>query len=347
MNIFNFSKLKLPIIQAPMAGGFNTPELASVVANSGGVGSFGFSFTSPEKIDEILNTTKKLTSGFINANFFVFKPVKLPEKRVQEQAIEAIQSLSFNQKYEINIPKEPYYFDLETQIEATLKNLPSIITFHLGIPSTNIIKKTQSLGIKVGITATNITEAKSIENVGADFIVAQGIEAGGHRGIFNQENIDEEIKLDHLLIQILENVSIPVVAAGGIMEGKHIKRVTNIGAKAAQLGTAFLTCTEAGTSKIHKHYLLNEQRRKTKITKAFSGRMARGINNKFIEEMSGKKIFPFPIQNSVTTPLRKVSQNKNNGEFINLWAGTNFNKVRDLSATELLKKLAEEFKAAI
>ena len=347
MNIFNFSKLKLPIIQAPMAGGFNTPELASVVANSGGVGSFGFSFTSPEKIDEILNITNKLTSGFINANFFVFKPVKLPEKKNQEEAILAIKNLSLDEKYEINVPEEPFYYDLESQIEATLKNLPSIITFHLGIPSINIIKKTQSLGIKVGITATNITEAKSIENVGADFIVAQGIEAGGHRGIFNQEDIDEKIKLDNLLIKILENVSLPVVAAGGIMEGKHIKRVTNIGAKAAQLGTAFLTCTEAGTSKIHKHYLLNEQKRKTKITKAFSGRMARGINNKFIEEMSGKKIFPFPIQNSVTTALRRVSHNKNNGEFINLWAGKNFNKVRDLSAQELMERLAEEFESNI
>mgnify|MGYP001186975291 CR=1 FL=1 len=345
MKIFKFSKLKLPIIQAPMAGGFNTPELASVVANSGGVGSFGFSFTSPEKIDETLNTTKKLTNGFINANFFVFKPVQLPEKEIQKEAIRAIASLSLNEKYEINVPTEPFYFDLETQIEATLKNLPSIITFHLGIPSIDIIKKSQSLGIKIGITATNINEAKSIERVGADFIVAQGIEAGGHRGIFNQENLDEKIKLDNLINKILENVSLPVVAAGGIMEGKHIKRVLKIGAKAAQLGTAFLTCDEAGTSKIHKYYLLNEQKRKTKITKAFSGRMARGINNKFIEEMTGKKIFPFPIQNTVTMPLRKVSQNNNNGEFINLWAGMNFNKVRDLPAKVLMKKLAEEFKA--
>ena len=347
MEIFDFSKLKLPIIQAPMAGGFNTPELASVVANSGGVGSFGFSFTSPAKIDEILKTTKKLTSGFLNANFFVFKPVKLPEKKVQEEAIQAIESLSLNQKYEINIPKEPFYYDLEAQIEATLENLPSIITFHLGIPSIEIIKKIQSLGIKVGITATNITEAKSIKKVGADFIVAQGIEAGGHRGIFDQENIDKKLKLDNLLIKILENVTIPIVAAGGIMEGKHIKRVINIGAKAAQLGTAFLTCTEAGTSKIHKYYLLNEQKRKTKITKAFSGRMARGINNKFIEEMSGKKIFPFPIQNSVTTSLRKVSQHYGNGEFINLWAGINFNQVRNLSAKKLMKELSEELKIDI
>ncbi len=345
MNIFNFSNLQLPIIQAPMAGGFNTPELASAVANSGGVGSFGFSFTSPEKIDEILYTTKKLTSGFLNANFFVFKPVKLPDKEVQEEAIKAIENLSLTEKYDINIPNEPFYYDLESQIEATLKNLPSIITFHLGIPSIDIIKKIQSFGIKVGITATNITEAKNIENVRADFIVAQGIEAGGHRGIFDQDNIDEKITLDNLLIKILENVSLPVVAAGGIMKGKHIKRVINIGAKAAQLGTAFLTCPEAGTSKIHKHYLLNEQKRKTKITKAFSGRIARGINNKFIEEMSGKKIFPFPIQNTITTPLRKVSKNINNGEFINLWAGINFNQVRDLSAKELMKNLDDELNA--
>ncbi len=347
MNDFSFSKLKLPIIQAPMAGGFNTPELASVVANSGGVGSFGFSFTSPEKIDETLKITKKLTSGFINANFFVFQPVKLPKKKIQKEAIEAIASLSLNEKYEINVPNEPFFYNLESQIEATLKNLPSIITFHLGIPSIDIIKKTQSLGVKVGITATNINEAKSIESIGADFIVAQGIEAGGHRGIFNQENVDEEIKLDNLLIKILENSSLPIVAAGGIMRGEDIKRVINIGAKAAQLGTAFLTCNEAGTSKIHKHYLLKEQKRKTKITKAFSGRMARGINNIFIEEMMGKNIFPFPIQNTITIPLRKASQSKNNGEFINLWAGTNFNKVRDLSAKELMEKLAEEFNADI
>ena len=124
-----------------MAGGFNTPELASIVANSGGVGSFGFSFTSPEKIDEILNTTKKLTSGFINANFFVFKPVKLPDKVVQEEALKAVESLSLNEKYDINIPKEPFYYDLDAQIESTLKNLPSIITVHLGIASINIIKK--------------------------------------------------------------------------------------------------------------------------------------------------------------------------------------------------------------
>jgi len=347
METFSFSKLKLPIIQAPMAGGYNTPELASIVANSGGVGSFGFSFTSPEKIEETLNITKKSTTGFLNANFFVFKPVQLPEKIVQQEAINALSSLSLDEKFEINIPQEPFYYDLDSQIEATLKNLPAIITFHLGVPPLNIIAKIKSLGIKIGITATNINEAKTIQNVEADFIVAQGIEAGGHRGIFNQDDIDEKLSLEDLLIKIIENVSIPVVAAGGIMEGRDIRRVIKMGAQAAQLGTAFLTCNESGTSKLHRHYLLNEQKRKTQTTKAFSGRIARGINNKFIDEMNGKKIFPFPIQNTVTTALRRISQNKNNGEFINLWAGTNFNKVRSISTKELMKSLGEEFKSSI
>ena len=307
MKTFRFSKLKLPIIQAPMVGGRNTPELASIVANSGGVGSFGFSFTSPEKIEETLNITKKSTTGFLNANFFVFKPVQRPEKKVQQEAIKALSSLSLDHKFEINVPEEPFYYDLDTQIEVTLKNLPSIITFHLGVPPPNIIDKIKSLGIKIGITTTNINEAKIIENVEADFIVAQGIEAGGHRGVFNKDDNNKKNTLEKLLIKIIGNVSIPVDAADGIMEGRDIRRVIKMGAQAAQLGTAFLTCNEAGTSKIHRHYLLNEQKRKTQTTKAFSGRIARGINNKFIHEMNGKKIFPFPIQNTVTTALRRFS----------------------------------------
>ena len=342
MKCFNFSELKVPVIQAPMAGGFNTPELASSVANSGGVGSFGFSFTTPEKIDETLKITKQLTNGFINANFFVFKPVELPIKETQHLAIEALRLLPFNESYELTIPGQPFYEDLDNQIEATLENFPSIITFHLGIPSVSIIDKIKTLGIKVGITATSPKEALSIEKAGADFIVAQGIEAGGHRGIFDQNKRDHEIKLENLLQQILKITSLPIVAAGGIMDGKDIKRVIKMGAKAAQLGTAFLTCKEAGTSKIHRHYLLNKQNRKTKLTKAFSGRLARGIDNVFIKEMEGKTILPFPIQNTITGPIRKVSISKNNGEFINLWAGKNFSKVRSISSGQFIKELKIE-----
>ena len=163
MKKFDFSKLEVPVIQAPMAGGFNTPELASSVANFGGVGSFGFSFTSAEKIEETLNITKKLTNGYLNANFFVFNPMKFPNKKDQKNAIESLSSLSFNEKYKLEIPTSPFYFTLEDQIEATLKCLPSIITFHLGVPSNSIIEKIKTYGIKVGITATNLSEALIIE----------------------------------------------------------------------------------------------------------------------------------------------------------------------------------------
>ena len=342
MNRFDFSKLEVPVIQAPMAGGFNTPELASSVANSGGVGSFGFSFTSAEKIEETLNITKKLTNGYLNANFFVFNPIKLPNKRDQKNAIEALSSLSFDEEYELEIPRSPFYFTLEDQIEATLKCLPSIVTFHLGVPSGSIIEKIKNFGIKIGITATNLSEALTIEKIGADFIVLQGIEAGGHRGIFDQNASDQGLSLNSLIRKVSGEVRIPFVAAGGIMNGKDIKRLLRLGANAAQLGTAFLCCNEAGTRPVHKDYLLNEQNRKTKLTRAFSGRVARGIINKYILEMEDKTILPFPAQNTLTTQLRIVSAKKNNGEFINLWAGTNFPKIRALSANKLMAELKKE-----
>lgn len=341
MENFSFSDLKAPIIQAPMAGGFNTPELASSVANSGGIGSFGFSFTSAVKIDETLNSTKKLTNGYINANFFVFNPITLPNQ-IKKKAIESLESLSFNERYELKIPSAPFYFSLRDQIEATLKNLPSIITFHLGIPPISIVDLIKSYGIQIGITATNLREAFLVEKSGADFVVLQGFEAGGHRGIFDETVRDEKLELNNLIKKTSNEIKIPFVAAGGIMNGKDIKRVLNLGAKAAQLGTAFLCCDESGTKPVHKKYLLNEQKRKTKFTRAFSGRPARGIINKFILEMEDKDILPFPAQNSLTTSLRKVSSDKNNGEFINLWAGKNFPQIRPLSATKLMKVLNKE-----
>ena len=344
MKNFNFDNLEVPIIQAPMAGGFNTPELASSVANAGAVGSFGFSFTNAEKIAETLFITKKLTNGFLNANFFVFKPIELPHNTILLKAIEALNKLSFQENYELKIPQEPFYFSLEEQIEASIENSPSIITFHLGLPPISIIKKIKNKGIKVGITSTNLKEALLIEKSGADFTILQGFEAGGHRGIFDQEKYDEEIYLDNLIKIVKDNIKIPYVAAGGIMNGKDIKKVINLGAKAAQLGTAFLCCPEAGTTEIHKQYLLNEHKRKTKLTKAFSGRLARGIVNKYIQEMENKSILPFPAQNTLTTPLRRLSIKKNNGEFINLWAGKNFHKITSLNANDLVMKLKEELK---
>ena len=342
MKIFEFNDLNVPIIQAPMAGGINTPELVSTVANFGGVGSFGFAYTNPEGIEKSLQTAKKLTAGYINANFFVFKDIELPEKETQKKCLEALTSLPFGEQVEFKIPSAPFFISLDDQLGPVWDYRPAIVTFHLGIPNLSIIEKAKSLGIKVGITATNEIEAIEIVRAGADFIVAQGFEAGGHRGVFDVDKHDYQLKLDDLLIKLTKKIALPIVAAGGLMTGADIRRVINLGAKAAQMGTAFLCSTEAGTSTIHREYLLNNQDRVTKITNAFSGRPARGIDNTFIKIMKNGPTLPFPAQNSFTASLRMTSEVKANGEFVSHWAGENFKKIRNLSCSQILQELKRE-----
>ena len=345
MKAFEFSDLKTPIIQAPMAGGVNTPELVSTVANYGGVGSFGFAYTTPENIEKSLFSTKKLTSGHINANFFVFKDIDLPNMKIQQTCLEALTVLPFDEVVEFTLPAAPFFPLLDEQLGPVWESRPSIVTFHLGIPAFSIIEKAKSLGIKVGITATNETEALEIVRSGADFIVAQGIEAGGHRGVFDIGKYDYQLKLDDLLVQLKRTTSLPVVAAGGLMNGADIRRVMALGASAAQMGTAFLCCAEAGTSAIHRKYLLNSHDRGTKITNGFSGRPARGIDNTFIKVMENKPTLPFPAQNSLTANLRKTSEVTSNGEFVSHWAGQNFKKIRSLSCLQVLQELKTELES--
>jgi len=345
MKDFQFNDLTLPIIQAPMAGGVNTPELASAVANFGGIGSFGFAYSAPETIEESLARTKKLTTGHLNANFFVFKDIKLPKNTLQKACVDALTSLPFSEDVAFILPGAPFFPSLNDQLGPIWESRPAIVTFHLGIPDLAIIDKAKSLGIKVGITATSVSEAIDIANAGADFIVAQGIEAGGHRGIFDLDKNDQQLMLDDLLLRLNKITSLPLVAAGGLMRGADIKRVMSLGASAAQLGTAFLCCPEAGTSAIHKQYLLNSDDRDTKITTAFSGRPARGIDNTFIQCMKSSPTLPFPAQNSLTSKLRKTAEIKSNGEFLSHWAGQNFKQIRPLPCLQILQALKAEYES--
>ncbi|NQW69463.1 MAG: nitronate monooxygenase [Betaproteobacteria bacterium] len=345
--MFNFSKLSIPIIQAPMAGGINNPRLASQVSNAGGVGSFGFSYSTPQKISEDLVATRALTNGPINANFFVFSPVELPEQAIQEKAIEVIQSLPIEGEYLVSIPEAPFYPDIEEQLHPVWEHCPEILTFHFGIPPLSVIEKAHSLGIAVGITATSLKEAKVGEKAGADFIVAQGIEAGGHRGMFNPDEEDEKLSAIDLTKLLVGNCSIPIVAAGAIMDGIDIANALKSGAVAAQLGTAFLCCEESGASPAHKEYLLNHHIRGSVFTTGFSGRPARGINNEFIRMMEGKMVLPFPIQNTMTTSLRHLAGRTNNGEYQSLWAGEDYSRTRELNAQNLMLALKEELFIAL
>ena len=345
--MFNFSKLDIPVIQAPMAGGINNPRLASEVSNAGGVGSFGFSYSAPQKISEDLAATKALTNGPINANFFVFSPVDLPAQAIQEKAIQAIKNLPIESDYSVSIPQAPFYPDIEEQLNPVWKHCPAILTFHFGIPSLSIIEKAHSLGIAIGITATSLKEAKAVEKAGADFSVAQGIEAGGHRGMFNPDEVDEKLSTIDLTKLLVGGCSIPVVAAGAIMDGADIANALKSGAVAAQLGTAFLCCEESSASPAHKEYLLHHHSRGSVFTSGFSGRPARGIDNEFIRLMDSKIVLPFPIQNTMTASLRQLAGRTNNGEYQSLWAGQDYSRTRKLNAQNLMLVLKKELLIAL
>lgn len=340
--MFHFSQLKLPIIQAPMAGGLNTPNLASAVINNGGVGSFGFAYSTPVQIEETLVKTKRLTSGPINTNFFVFNPVSIPEQSTEMEAFDALKALPFCDQVPLAFPKAPFYPDLNAQLEVIWACRPQILTFHLGIPPVNVINKALSLDIAVGITATNLEEALAVERAGASFVVAQGYEAGGHRGNFDSKSEDPNLLIDDLLVILAPEIAVPLLAAGGIMTGQDLVRKLRIGATAVQMGTAFLCCDEAGTSRTNRDYLTNYGDRGTSMTKAFSGRAARGINNEFMHLMEGKETLPFPLQNTLTALMRVKAAKSYDGEYQSFWAGSGFPAIRSVPVSQLMRELSEE-----
>lgn len=339
--MFSFDQLKYPLIQAPMAGGPNTPEMIATVANLGAVGSYGFAYSSVEKIhSDLLAAREKISDhcvGALNANFFIFDEVSKPEPVLIDAAIKNLNMIS-DYPVDFEEPAVPYFPDLLKQLEPIWQIRPEILTFHFGIPHEAIINKAHSLGIAVGITATSMDEARQIEQAGADFIVAQGIEAGGHRGIFNPANHDNRLSCFDL-IKSLSAINLPLVAAGGIMQSSQIREAIALGATAVQMGTAFLTTAESGASNAHKNYLLQNSERSSEITWGFSGRPARGINNRFIEKMVDKAVLPFPLQNSLTAKMRAAAIAEDDGEFQSLWAGSNFSGCRKETIAELLQRL--------
>jgi nitronate monooxygenase len=285
---------------------------------------------------------QSLTSGPINANFFVFSPANLPSDQIQAKALQALRSLGVDGVQSLTIPAETFYPSLMDQLEPIWKARPAILSFHFGLPPDGVIEKARALGIAVGITATSLREALAIESAHADFIVAQGIEAGGHRGQFDLQENDERLSTLELTAQLAKLCRVPIVAAGGIMNGAHIQNALANGAQAAQLGTAFLCCDEAGTPPSYRHYLLHKQDRPTTLTKAFSGRLARGLENTFTRTMRDQVTLPFPIQNTLTGPLRQWAVSQHNAEYQSLWAGTAYAQIRSMPTKKLMQQLRNE-----
>ena len=337
--------MRLPIIQAPMAGGITTPALVAAARSAGALGSFGFAYTQPEAMQHDVGAVRALTHAPVNLNFFVnAQPAPIaPES--QSGALEAV--AGYYQALGLPAPtpaRAPYAPDLNAQLAMAEDIKPAVLTFHLNDLPAARLKRLRALGIKTGGSATCVAEALHLEALGVDFIVAQGAEAGGHRGTFQRNPYEAMTGTLALTRLIVRAVKIPVVAAGGIMDGAGIAAVLALGAQGAQLGTAFIPCTESGASRIHKESLLAAREDTTMITEKFTGKPARGIANRFMREMNTRNApqLAFPAQGVLSGPLRAASGKAGNPDFLAMWAGQAVPLSRELSAAQLIAALEQE-----
>jgi nitronate monooxygenase len=334
-----------PIVQAPMAGGPTTPELVAAVSGAGALGSFGHAYTSAEGIARDVAATRALTDRPFAVNLFAAYTPDEPPAEAQRPAIEALRSRF--ERRGVAVPDRvppPYSPELAEQVEAICDVRPPIFTAHLGAISPEMLARIRGAGIRLGASATSVREARHLEALGIDFLIAQGGEAGGHRGTFlsdPEQAMTGTLALVRLLARV---VRVPVVAAGGIMDGAGIAAALALGAQAAQLGTAFVVCAESGAPEAHKKSIAGMDGDETSITRAFSGKPARTVRNAFSEGAAreGWPLLPFPIQNKLTAPLRAASARDGSGDDISAWSGQAGALARPLPAAALVRTLVEE-----
>ncbi len=341
---------RLPIIQAPMAGGPCTPRLVAAAASAGVLGSFGFAYTQPDAMRRDVEAVRATTNGPINLNLFMSPTPGTIAPDAQRAAIDAVSRYYVELGLPVPTPvAAPYAPDLEAQLDAIAAIRPAVFTAHLGDCNADRVKSFQGRGIKVGGSATCVAEARRLEALGFDFVVAQGGEAGGHRGSFLRDPYAALTGTLALVRMIVAAIDIPVVAAGGIMDGAGIAAVLALGAQGAQLGTAFLTCEESGASQVQQRRLLEVLEDETMITSKFSGKPARGIGNRFMREMNAANApaLAFPAQNSLTGKLRSAAMQAGNPEFVAMWAGQAAPLARALSVADLVSRLEAETLEAI
>ncbi len=336
--------MELPIIQAPMAG-VQGSALAVVVSNAGGLGSLPCAMLSVEALRKELAAIKAQTAKPFNVNFFCHVPPVPSDKR--EAAWRAALS-PYYLEYGIDadtIPAGPGRAPFSAEAADVLEETrPPVVSFHFGLPSVNLLARVRALGAKILCSATTIEEARWLEAQGVDAIVAQGLEAGGHRGIFLSEDISTQVGTFALLPQIVRAVKLPVIAAGGIADAKGVAAAMALGAAGVQIGTAYLLCPEATTSAVHRAALKSEAARHTALTNLFTGRPARGIVNRIIKELGPiSTVAPaFPLATAAIAPLRAKAESAGCNDFSPLWCGQNASGCKEIPAADLTRALAAD-----
>ncbi len=337
-------RIKYPIIQAPMAG-VTTPVLVANASNGGGLGSLPAGYSSSEMFLKDIIATQELTNKPFSANLFI--PASINDKGLAQKRVRMNEHLNiYREKLNISLinPSIPSIHSIDELLDIIIERNIPIVSFTFGILAPKQIQRLKQLDILLIGTATTVKEAQSIEANGCDMVIAQGYEAGGHRGTFLGSFETSMIGTMTLVPQIVDSVRIPVIAAGGIMDGRGISAALKLEASAVQMGTAFLRCPESGTSTAYKDAISTSNEESTVITSAFSGKPARGIKNEFIVDMEKnlQDILPYPEQHYLTAPIRQAATQKNLLQYMSLWAGQGARFSQALPADELMKKFADE-----
>lgn len=332
-----------------MAGGATTPELVAAVSNAGALGSLGGAYLNSPELEKVIRQIKRLTDRPFGVNLFA----PCPEPALSENQIQVAMAATKSYRQELGIPDPavhaPFSQNFEDQFSVVLKERPAVFSFTLGLLDRRFPEECRKRTILTFGTATTLEEGLALEEIGVDAVVAQGAEAGAHRGTFSSEREDLLIGLAALVPILVGKLRIPVIAAGGIMNGQGIAAALALGAQAAQLGTAFLACDESGISKAYRDALLDPKPKATCLTRAFSGRWARGLENRFIVEMVAKEnaILPFPAQNAFTQDIRKKAAELGLSDYLSLWAGQGVGLIRAMEAETLVKTLFKETSDAV
>jgi nitronate monooxygenase len=339
-----------PIIQAPLAGGGDTPELVSAVSEAGALGFIGATYLTPAQIREAAEIVRARTSRPFGINLFA--PIPEPETVHQPQlAVDRV--APYYAELGLPAPTLPTVVSLpfDEQLAVALESGASVFSFTFGVLPADAIIAIKARGMFLMGTATTVEEAVVLERAGVDAVIAQGSEAGGHRGTFIGAIEDGMVGTMALVPQVADAVGIPVIASGGIMDGRGIAAALALGAGAVQMGTAFLTCNEAGVPDAYKERIMQAGEHETRLTKAFSGRLARGIVNRFMTEVdqpgASSPILPFPLQNALTRPLRNAAAKHGRSEYLSLWAGQGTRMARRQPADQLIARLAQETNATL
>jgi nitronate monooxygenase len=334
----------LPIVQAPMAGAQGS-ALAIAVSNAGGLGSLPCALLAPEALRSELAAIRSGTSRPFNVNLFCHAP---PQPDPAQEARWRAALMPYFKEFDIDpegIPPGPSRAPFDDATADILESFkPPIVSFHFGLPAQHLLDRVKSWGARILSSATTVAEARWLEAQGVDAVIAQGLEAGGHRGMFLSNDVNTQVTTLALVPQIVAAVRLPVIAAGGIANASGVAAAMALGAAGVQVGTAYLLCPEASTSALHRAALQSDAARVTALTNLFTGRLARGIVNRVMRELGPiNEVAPaFPLATTAIAPLRAAAERIGHNDFSPLWAGQNVTGCREIPAARLTRELAGE-----